>query len=504
MDMDYELPDSPDLPLFPTFDENLDYCRRLKGDSADVNIRELVLAGGLRCAVISVDGMSNQELIEHDIILAARRHADSSGGNKFDPADGVIQMLAASAIEEEKLISKAFAAVLSGDVLVLIEGAKAAYICGYRAFPSRGVGESPLEGNLRGPHEAFTENARTNTTLIRRRITDPNLTMEHLSVGRRSSTTVVLCYIKGVVHAELVNEVRDKINAIDIDIINDAGEIEQLLETGHFKSKFKRGLFPLVDGSEMPDLVARDVSEGRLAIIVGGSPYVLVVPSTLDSLMRVGEDEYQRWSISTYVKLLRWAALIISVIGPALYVAIVAYHPGLLPTDLLIITARNRADVPFSAITEVLLLEFFLELLREAAIRMPKGIGTSLSIVGGLIIGDSAIKAGLISPFLIIIIGLTTIAGFTIPSYSLASSFRLVKYFLLLMSGMLGVLGVTVGTVLTVSAMVGARSFGTDFTSPFTPLRKQAAAASLIELPIRLRTRRPEYLDPINETRFRD
>ncbi|MBE6765441.1 MAG: spore germination protein [Ruminococcaceae bacterium] len=487
-----------DQPVFigeNNFEKNYEYCAKLKNKSSDILIRKFTLADGKRCAVVSVDGMANKQLVEQDVILASRRFSHTSDENKFNIADRVSQMFGSSELTVEKSLSNGFISALTGDVLVIIEDCPEVYVLGYRAVNSRSVSESPNESSIRGPHEAFTENIRFNTALIRRRVADPNLTIEHLRVGRRSHTTVGLCYINGLTNPEIVNSIREQINRIDIDILNDSGELEQLLENQ------PSNIFPQCGGSELSDNAASALCSGRVVILVNGSPYALFLPVTLASLMKAPEDDYQRWSVASFVRILRWAALIIALIGPAFYVAVIAYNPGLLPTELLIISAKNRSNVPFSAVTEVLILELALEVLREAAIRMPKNVGTALSIVGGIIIGDAAIQAGLISPLLIIIIGITTMASFSIPSYSLASSFRLLKYFILALASILGVLGLSVGIILTVTLLASTQSYGARFTSPFMPLQRSDTADSLIELPIRKRTRRPAYCDPLDMIR---
>ena len=470
------------------YQKNCDYCKQFIKDNGDVLFREFTLSNGKRCAVIFVDGMCSKDMVERQVILPARRFAQSSDENKFNSADGILQQFSATEYKREKSISNGYISALTGDVLVIIEGEPVVFVFGYRFINSRSVGTSTNEGSVFGPHEAFTENFRVNTGLLRRRISDPNFVIEHLKVGQRSHTSVGLCYIRGLTNRNMVDTLRNRLQKINIDIINDAGELEQLLEDR------PSGLFPQSSRSELPDTVAGEICNGRAALIVSGSPQALVLPGNLALLMRVNEDSYQRWSFSTFIKLLRWVAMIISVIGPSLYVAMVAFHPGLLPTDLLFISAINRLNVPFSALVEVLIIEFFLELLREASIRMPGNITTALSIVGGLIIGDAAINAGLISPLLIIIVGLTTIAGFTIPSYSLASSLRLIKYMLLLFTSLLGLPGLLFGIVIWTALMVRSSAFGLDFTVPLAPFDKYGLIRGFIQLPIRKRTTRPSYL----------
>ena len=219
--------------------------------------------------------------------------------------------------------------------------------------------------------------------------------------------------------------------------------------------------------------------------------------------MQAGEDRYQRWSYASFVKILRWLAASISVVLPSLYVSMVSFHPGMLPSSLLILSAVNRLNVPFSALAEVLIVELALEVLREASIRMPKNINSSLSVVGGIIIGDAALNAGLVSPLLIVTVGISTMAGFVIPSYPLASSFRLIKYFLLLFSALLGLPGLLCGLLIWLSLMAGTTSFGVDFAAPFFPFESAAAKRSIVELPACELQNRPSYLDPLNPTRLR-
>ncbi len=472
------------------FRRNCDYCRNFMQHNNDVIMREFTLADGRQCAVIFCDGMSNKDMIERNIVLASRRFSDESGENKFISADELIQQFGTTEYSKQKSLSQGYISALTGDVLIILENEPEVLVAGYRFITSRSVGESSNEGSVAGPHEAFTENFRVNTGLLRRRISDPNLAVEHLKVGQRSHTSIALCYIRGLTNPAMVDELRRRIEAISIDIINDAGELAQLIEDA------PNGLFPQSDLSELPDAVAGEICNGRAAIIVSGSPQVLILPGNLSLLMRVREDAYQRWSYSSFIKLLRWTALAIAVTGPSLYVAMVSFHPGLLPTNLLMISAVNRINVPFSALIEVLIIEFFLELLREASIRMPAGISTALSIVGGLIIGDAAITAGLISPLLVIIIGLTTMAGFVIPSYSFAASIRLIKYMMLAFTALLGLPGLLCAFVLWISMMVKTTSYGVDFTAPFSPPEWKAMLHGLLQFPARLRTRRPAYLSP--------
>lgn len=486
-----------DQKVSTDYKTNLDYCKKLMGKNADVLIREFALADGRQSFVVLVDGMCDKDGAEQNLILPAMKLDITGNIDTMTPLEQLNQIILNTEISEEPSLSQGYISALTGDLFFCIEGLKSGFVIGLRSIESRSVSPSETAGSIIGPHEAFTENLRTNTALLHRRIADPNFTIEMLKVGLRSHTSVGLCYICGVTNKKLIDSLRRQIESITIDLLNDSGELEQLLE------QFPISPFPQIGGTEKPDTAAAEICEGRVAIIVNGSPYVLLAPATLSSMMQVTEDEYQRWTYSSFLKVLRWIALFISITAPSLYVAVISYHPGLLPVDLLLLSAANRANVPFSAVTEVIIMEFFIELLREASIRLPGSISSAMSIVGGIIVGDAAIKAGLVSPLLIIIVGLTSLTTFVIPSYELASSMRLVKYFLLILSAILGIFGLTVGFVVFIAQLCALNSYGTEFTAPFSPAYKKGFVESLIELPIFRRNTRPEYYEPIDIIRMK-
>lgn len=486
-----------DMPVSPDYQSNLDYCTQHKGKNADLLIRQFSLADGRRSFLLLVDGMCSKQSAEQNLILPAMQLRLSCSPDSIPPMQQISSIILNTELSEQPSLSKGLIAALTGDLFLCIEGLNVGFVIGARSIESRSVSPSETAGSVVGPHEGFTENLRTNTALIRRRISDPNLTIEMLQVGLRSHTAVALCYINGVTNPKMVDTLRSDIQAVTVDLLNDSGELAQMIE------QYPLSPLPQIDGTEKPDAAAAEICQGRAAIIVNGSPYVLLAPATMSSMMQVTEDRYQRWTYSSFLKILRWVAFFISITAPSLYVAVVAYNPGLLPVDLLLLSAANRINVPFSAVTEVIIMEFFIELLREASIRLPGSISSAMSIVGGLIVGDAAIRAGLVSPLLIIIIGLTSLTSFVIPSYELASSLRLVKYFLLALSAIFGIFGLTVGLVLFVSQLCALYSYGTEFTAPFSPAYSKGFIESLIELPIFRRDTRPEYYEPVDLIRMK-
>ncbi len=462
------------------FQNNCDYIKKLIGKSKDILLRQFTLASGKRAAIVFVDGMSNKALIESSVILASRRYADYSYENKFSPLDEITQLFGSSEISSQKSLSNAYLSALSGDAAIIIENESECYIAGVRAIQSRSVTESLNEGSIRGPHEAFTETLRINTALIRRRLPDPNLIIEPLKVGLRSHTDICLCYIRGLTNTSLVNQVRKKIENINTDIIGDSGKLEQFFEGERLS------IFPQCGGTEQTDLAASAITGGQLVILVNGSPQALILPITVSQLMTVSEDNYGKWFFSGCIRLLRWICTLIAITAPALYVAIISYHPEIIPTKLLLLTALNRVNVPFPAIVEVLLIELVFEIIREASTRMPQKISSALSIVGGLIIGDATINAGLLSPLIIIIAGISTLSSFAVPSYSLKSTIRFYKYFLIFCASVLGIFGTTAGIVIMISRFVSQQNYGVPFSTPFSPLNMRQMILSVFQAPAKL------------------
>ncbi len=472
------------------FEKNCGYIRKLIGSNADILLREFTLASGKKAAVLFVDGMSSKQLLETNVILASRRFADFSCENKFSPKDEITQLFGSGEISTEKSLSKAYLSALSGDAAVIIEGESECYIIGVRAIQSRSVSESPNEGSVRGPHEAFTENLRTNTALLRRRLADPNLVIEPLKVGQRSHTDVCICYIRGLTNLELVTNIRNQIKCISTDILGDSGKLEQLIEGNNLS------IFPQSGETEQTDLAAAAISNGQVLILVNGSPHALILPVTIADLLSVSEDNYGKWFFAGCARILRWVCSLIAVTAPALYVAIISYHPEMLPTRLLLLTALNRVKVPFPAIVEVLLIELVFEIIREASTRMPQKISSALSIVGGLIIGDATINAGLLSPLIIIIAGISTLSSFAVPSYSLKSTIRFYKYFLILCAAVLGIFGTTTGFLIMLSRFTAQANHGVPFSSPIAPAKFRRMVLSVFQAPPKMHRIRNDIFKP--------
>lgn len=481
---------------------NLELLGRYLGGSDDVVFRRFEVAGQpLPGAAIYVDGLVRRDAVDEEILKPVMLElAMARERNGCLAAGEVLACLERRAITVGELrrtseVEEILVAVLSGDAAFLVEGTAWALILNTRGWPSRAVEEPITESLVRGPRDGFTETLRTNTALLRRHLRDPHFKIKQFRVGRRSQTDCALAYVEGIVRPEVVEEVRKRLETIDIDHVTETGELEQLIEDSPFS------LFPQVQYSERPDKVVAGILQGRVAILVDGTPFVIMAPSVFGHFFTSPEDYYERWLIGSLLRFLRIAGSYVATFLPAIYVALTSYHPGLWPTPLAMAIAATRQGIPFPAVVEALIMEMAFELLREAGARLPRPIGETIGIVGGIIIGDAAVRSRLVSPIMVVIVALTAIASFAIPAYNLAISFRILRFPLTVAAGVLGLYGVVLGFIIINVHMVCLKSFGVVYLSPFVPYRRNDWKDAFFRAPIRALTGRPVMLRPLDRRR---
>ncbi|MFC5403878.1 spore germination protein [Cohnella soli] len=388
--------------------------------------------------------------------------------------------------------------VLSGDTGIIIENSDKAILLGLRGPSLRSVSEPPSEAVIRGPREGFIENLRTNTSLVRRKIKSPRLKMKPFVIGKHSNTSVVLSYMEGITDPALVEEAVKRLQKIEIDGILDSGYIEELIQDSAFSP------FPQIQHTERPDLVAAALLEGRIAIFVDGTPFVLLAPTVFVQLLQATEDYYERFQIGTLVRWLRYFFLFASLVTPAMYVALTTYHHVLIPTKLLFSIAAARESIPFPAIVETLIMEVIFEALREAGVRLPKAIGSAVGILGALVIGQAAVEAGIVSAPVVIVVSITGIASFTIPHFNGAIAVRMLRFPLLILASIFGVYGIFFGLILIIGHMANLRSFGVPYLTPISPLKLSDLKDVLIRAPQWALSTRPSFLHVRDDTRMSD
>ena len=446
--------------------DNLELLAHFGGPSFDVAVRRFKVAGKVPAALVRLDGLVDSKTVEEilqSLMLDSRLVGEPEGGAAIEEV-AMERLLTVTEVRQANDINDMFTALSIGDAVLLFDGVAQALLCDAKGFQTRSIVEPDAEKVLRGPREGFIESLRTNTSLIRRRIRIPHLWIESLTIGELTRTEVAFAYIKGLAREKLVREVRERLKRIKTDSILGSGYLEGFIMDDPLS------LFPLVARTERPDRAAAALLEGRVVILVDGSPHVLIVPVELSMELQSPDDYYENSLAGTFIRVLRYLSLLLSLLLPGSYVAIINFHHELLPTGLLLRITATREGVPFPVVVEVLLLDTLFEILREAGVRLPAAIGPAISIVGALILGDAAIRAGLVSPAVVIVIALTAIASFTAPAFSLGISIRILRFVFTIAGGGLGLFGVQFVLLVTVVFLCSLRSFGVPYLTPIAPL----------------------------------
>ncbi|MEW9702145.1 spore germination protein [Paenibacillus sp. SI8] len=367
--------------------------------------------------------------------------------------------------------------LIAGNAALLIQNADRLLMLDVKNLNTRSVEEPTTQTVVRGPKEGFTESADTNMSLIRRRLLNENLRFEKFSLGDQSGTAVYLAYIDGGIDTEVLRKVRARLKTSKISSLFDSGSLEEILRPRKFS------LFPTAYSSERPDSVCALLLEKRLALIVNGSPFILVVPAVMNDFFKSPEDHYQWFAFGTFTRFLRYVSFLISLFIPSLYVAATTYHQELIPTNLLTSIAAQREGTPFPAVIEILIMELTFEILREAGTRMPRVVGQAISIVGALVLGQAAVEAGIISNILVIVVALTAISGFVSPVYTFGANARLLRFGVIMFASILGLYGVILSASFLIIHLVRLESFGYPYLSPFAPFVKNGQKDALFRLP---------------------
>ena len=463
--------------------ENISYVKTIMKDSSDVVYREFLIKNW-KCALVYIDGMIDKYLLDDYLLRSVMRYEI----NIKDVHEIKDRLLTVSDIKEVTDLSQGVNSVLSGDTLMFVEGLESCYIIASRLWPVRGISEPSSETVIRGSRDGFTETIRFNTALVRRRIKDTRLKIVPKKLGKRSKTDVAILYIEDIVNKEVLSELMNRIEKINIDAIFDSGYVEQLIEDNIWSP------FPQIQSTERPDVVAAALYEGRVAILVDNSPFAIVVPATLPNLFQSPDDYYQRWLYSSVVRIIRVLSVLISLVLPALYIAITSFHTGIIPTKLAYSIAASREGVPFPAYVEVIIMEFSMAFLTEAIVRLPKAIGATIGIVGGLIIGQAAVSAGIVSPIMIIIVSITVITSFVIPNYQVTTAFRIVRFMLIISATAAGLYGIMLGLIALLIHLTRLKSFGIPYLAPIVSTEKGDLKDMFIRFPIRYLKTRPKYM----------
>lgn len=446
---------------------------------SDIVFRSIPSQEHMQWLVVYADGLVDTREMENTIlkpIVDLVETSVSDGDRRGLDLEGK-GVLAAANMTTSDEIHKNVDGVLRGQVLLIAEGTSKGFLADFSKFPQRAIEEPVIEASIRGPREGFTEALRTNTSMIRRKLCTPRLKLESMKVGSLSNTDIVFAYLEGTAPDALVDEVRDRLRRIETESILDASYIEEFIQD------HKTSPFPQLQNTERPDTVASSLLEGKVAILVNGSPNALIAPMTFWNGFQAAEDHYEKYLYVSGVRIIRLLLFSMSLILPSFYVALTTFHPQMIPVALMMSISAAREGIPFPTVVETFLMEIMFEGLREAGLRLPKAIGSAVSIVGAIVIGEAAVQAGFISAPIVIIVASTGIASFSIPRYSMSLPFRLLRFPLLALAGTFGLFGVAAGAIAILTHLCNLESFKKPYFTPVAPLQLRHLKAALIRPP---------------------
>ncbi|MBO9606528.1 MAG: spore germination protein [Paenibacillaceae bacterium] len=483
-------------------EETIDRIDRLLGMNDDFTMRRFHVFGHYAAAMFYFSNMVDQAIINNDILKPFMYTPPHLEGKSIAPEQLPDVLLNESLFHSEGTkvtkLSLAIEGLLRGQTVVAVDGIGCIFLIGTRNIDKRAIEQPATEQVIRGPREGFIELLGTNIALLRYRLQSADFRVYTMEIGRRSKSKVAICYLHDLTNPDLVREVDKRLRNIDVDAILDSGYLEQFIEDNHLSP------FPQVQYTERPDKIVANLLEGRVGILVDGSPLALVVPTVFSQFYQTVEDYTERFLLMSAIRLARLVALIFSLVFPSLYVAIISFNPELIPTEFAVAVAGGRAGVPFPAIIEVLVMEVSMEVLREATIRLPQQVGGALSIVGVLVIGQAAVAAGFASPITVVIIALTTIGSFATPAYNAALALRLLRFPLIIMAGIFGLYGVMIGLILIINHLLSLKSFGVPYLSPFVPGNFQSMKDLIVRAPLWWMKKRPVSLHTLDNQKEAD
>lgn len=406
-------------------------------------------------------------------------------------------------VEEMKDLDMVKRTVLSGNAVLLIDDQRInscrALKIRSNGYPEMSISEAKDEQVVRGSSEGFSISYKTNEVLVRKRIRSAELKVEEMQAGVRSDTGLALLYMDTIVRKEILEEVKRRLKSFKIDGFMDSGVIEQLTDGEEWSP------FPQYMTTVRPDRAAQLLLDGHIVLLIDNSPVALVMPVNIGSFMKTADDYYERWGIATFQRILRFVAIFFAVSLPALYISVVNFHPEILPNNLIQVFIRARQAIPYPVFVEVMIMEIAFELIREAGVRVPGAMGNAIGVVGGLIVGSAAVDASIASPIIVIIVALTAMCSFAIPNNEFSSAFRLIKYFLIILSEIYGIFGYIVGVMLIMLHLSGLTSFGFPYLGPMAAGElndNEDKKDFALRIPYRYLTRRPVFSNQNNRRRL--
>ncbi|BDH62564.1 spore germination protein [Lysinibacillus sp. PLM2] len=482
--------------------ETIKEIQNIFGQDKDFCKREIYIFGDIPSTVLYLNSIADKECISTDIIKPLTQNFTLGQTEGTKEITNNLKMMILKKVlyhadvNTDRRLVKVIDGILRGKTILLVNGLDEAFLIDTFKTDRRSITQPETEQVIRGPRDGFIEDIRTNTALVRSRLPIPEFRIKDMEIGTLTKSYVAICYIEGIANEALIEDVERRLSSIDVDRILDAGYIEQFIQDN------PRSPFPQIKSSERPDVIVGNLVEGRIAILVDGSPFALVAPATFNQFYHTSEDYNERFIMVSLIRMVRLVALLFSLIMPSMYVAVISYHPELIPTAFAVAVTSGRAGVPFPAVVEVFLMESAMEILREATVRMPKQVGGAISIVGVLVVGQAAVEAGFVSPITVVVIALTSIGSFATPAYNVAIGFRMMRFPLLILTGIFGFYGLMIGLLFITNHVLSLKSFGVPYLSPIAPLNFGGLKDTIFRAPLNWLLDRPEELQTQNQRRI--
>ena len=489
----FTLPDNPEIDtekysntnsdkienIYPQIDENLKYIKTKYNTliNSDIITREFTLNTGskqYKAFILYIDGMVDSQILNDFVLkplMLKNKFCNNETskiivqkGKKSNIANYIQDcLIPQNNIKQQSSFKDIFSGVNSGNCALFVDTLSVGFDIDVKGFKQRSISKPENEIVIKGPHEAFVENIRTNTTLLRRFTNNENLIIENTKVGKITQTNCAICYIKDIANDALVSETKYRLNNLEIDSLLSAGELEQLLTDTNSLS------VPKILVSERPDYAVKSLLQGRVIILINGSPYALILPAILIDFLTSPEDTNLKPQFANFLKVVRIISSFFALLLPGLYIAITNFHREIIPTELLFSILSSRQSVPFPIIVEILIMEISFEIIREAGLRVPSPIGPTLGIVGALVLGQAAVSAAIVSPILIIIVAITGMSSFAIPDFTFSFHLRFFRFVFILLGFLAGFLGIGMGLFIYISSLCDLETFGVSYTIPYAP-----------------------------------
>ena len=468
---------TPKIHICNSISENMSLLKKQFPNSMDLNSREIEV-GKTKLLLLRCEGLVDSENMTISLVKPLITAANKNNYNSEELCDFILNKSILAAEQKEiHYFDELFNFIMAGFVVVIVEGEARGFAMGMQGFKFRSISQPENETNELGAKDGFTEPLRINITLIRRRIRSPKLRFEQLTIGNKSKTDICLIYLSDVVSQKLINDIKRKIEKVNLDIVLDSSYLRPYLE----KSPFS--LFSSIGSTERPDVLCGKINEGRVGILVDGSPFALILPFLFNENFKSFDDYAHRPYFSSFIRILKYLSFYVSFLLPGAYVGISTFHPELLPHALLFSIAASEEVIPFSLMVEAIFIYLVFEIMREAGIRLPSAVGHTIGIVGALVIGDAAVNAGLIGAPMVMVVAITAICAFSIPQ--LYEPIMILRFLFIIIGGISGLFGIALGAVLVGAIICSMNSMSVPMSAPISPFDLRWLADSFIFAGIR-------------------